>query len=70
VVASSSPANLGVPTGNLWAVGNAAYNPVANTLMSPVATSSAGGSQPHDNMSPYLTLNIGIALTGIFPSRS
>ena len=31
--------------------------------------SSVGGSQPHDNMMPYLVLNFVIALVGIFPSR-
>jgi microcystin-dependent protein len=31
--------------------------------------SSVGSSQPHDNRSPYLTLNYIIALQGIFPSR-
>jgi microcystin-dependent protein len=70
VTASSSAANLGVPTGNLWAAGNAAYNPVANTNMSPAAIPTAGGGQPHNNMPPYLVLNICIALVGIFPSRS
>lgn len=29
-----------------------------------------GGSQPHKNMMPYLTLNWVIAITGIFPARS
>jgi microcystin-dependent protein len=29
-----------------------------------------GGSQPHNNMQPYLAINYMIALTGIFPSRS
>lgn len=28
-----------------------------------------GGSQPHNNMMPYLTLNWVIALAGIFPAR-
>lgn len=40
-----------------------------NTAMSPSAISQTGGSQPHNNMAPYLTLNICIATTGIFPSR-
>ena len=30
----------------------------------------AGGSQPHDNIQPYLAVNFCIALFGIFPSRS
>jgi microcystin-dependent protein len=29
-----------------------------------------GGSQPHDNMAPYLAINFGIALEGIYPTRS
>ena len=29
-----------------------------------------GGSQPHNNMQPYLTLNFCIALQGIFPPRT
>jgi microcystin-dependent protein len=29
----------------------------------------AGGSLPHNNLQPYLTLNFCIALQGIFPSR-
>jgi microcystin-dependent protein len=34
------------------------------------ALAPAGGSQPHSNMQPYLTLNFVIALAGIFPSRN
>jgi microcystin-dependent protein len=32
--------------------------------------SFAGGSQPHNNMQPYLTLNFCIALQGVFPPRT
>jgi microcystin-dependent protein len=32
--------------------------------------SATGGSQPHNNMQPYLTLNYIIALEGIYPSRN
>jgi microcystin-dependent protein len=34
------------------------------------ALSIAGGSLPHNNMMPYLTLNFNIALQGVFPPRS
>jgi microcystin-dependent protein len=34
------------------------------------ATSITGGSLPHNNMMPYLTLNFCIALQGIFPPRT
>jgi microcystin-dependent protein len=38
-------------------------------LMDPQAAGMAGGSQPHNNLQPYLTLNFIIALQGIFPPR-
>jgi microcystin-dependent protein len=69
-VGSSTPANLGNPTGNLWATGNAAYNPAANTGMSPAAIAGSGGGQSHENRSPFLTVNFCIALQGIFPSQN
>jgi microcystin-dependent protein len=34
------------------------------------ATTAAGGSQPHENRMPFLTVNYVIALEGIFPSRN
>jgi microcystin-dependent protein len=48
------------------------YAPPDSNLVSLVAGSiaSAGGSQAHSNMQPYLTLNFCIALQGIFPSRN
>jgi microcystin-dependent protein len=47
------------------------YGPVqALTTLNPINVSSVGGSQPHNNMMPYLTLNFIIALQGIFPSQN
>ncbi len=43
---------------------------VAFTGTLPPATQVTGGSQPHENRQPFLTLNVCIALTGIFPSRN
>src|SRR5436309_1571031 len=40
-------------------------NPTAQ--MSPNAIGPTGGSQPHNNMMPYLTLSFCIALQGVFP---
>ncbi len=31
---------------------------------------SSGGSQPHENMQPYLCVTFIIALEGIFPSQN
>lgn len=41
-----------------------------NVTLSPNTISPAGGSQPHNNMMPYLTLNFCIALQGVFPPRT
>ena len=40
-----------------------------NTTMNQGMISTAGGSQPHTNMQPYLCVNFCIAMVGIFPSR-
>ncbi|HTX93256.1 MAG TPA: tail fiber protein [Anaerolineales bacterium] len=69
--ASSAAAGTGNPVGNFWADGGKnIYNSSTNATMAPQAVSSVGGSQSHDNMSPYLVLNFCIALQGIFPSRN
>jgi microcystin-dependent protein len=39
------------------------------TVMSSAAITSVGGSQPHENMSPYLVTNFIISLFGIYPSQ-
>jgi microcystin-dependent protein len=54
-------------------VGGQVYqtNTSANmTTMAPQALAIAGGSLPHNNMMPYLTLSFCIALQGVFPPRS
>jgi len=40
------------------------------TNFAPQALAPAGGSLPHNNMQPYLTLNFCIALQGVFPPRT
>lgn len=69
-VGSTTHANLGSPAGNLWATGNAGYNPTFNVSMNPACIVPFGGSQAHENRSPFLTLNFCIALQGIFPSQT
>lgn len=58
------------PAGLLWADQPSAYSTAANTTMDPSTCLPTGGSQPHENMSPYLALNFVIALQGIFPSQN
>lgn len=47
------------------------YTKTATPLvqMAAQAITYTGGSQPHNNLMPYLTLNFCIALQGIFPQR-
>lgn len=42
----------------------------ATTGLAPQSITMAGGSQPHNNMQPYLTLNYCIATAGAFPPRN
>ena len=46
------------------------YGQTANTTMAQMSLSMAGGSQPHNNMQPYLAINWCIATVGIYPSRN
>ena len=42
----------------------------ATTGLAPQSITMAGGSQPHNNLQPYLTLNYCIAMAGAFPPRN
>jgi microcystin-dependent protein len=42
----------------------------ALTAMNAITVNHVGGSQAHNNMQPYTTLNFCIALQGLFPSRN
>lgn len=61
------------PTGNSLArsAEAAVYSPAGPppTLMAPLMLLPTGGNLPHNNMSPYNTLNMCIALQGVFPPR-
>lgn len=46
------------------------YGPSSQVVMATDLVANAGGSQPHENMPPYLALNYVIALQGIFPSQN
>lgn len=75
LTATNDLANASVPGGAVPAAkgrgGMSRYGPAGGaTPMGPGALASTGGSQPHDNMQPFLVLNWVIALQGIFPSRN
>ncbi|WP_322417153.1 phage tail protein [Mesorhizobium huakuii] len=57
MLSQSQGANLFAAASNLQAMAGGTIAPV-------------GGSQPHQNMQPFLTLSFCIALQGIFPSQT
>jgi microcystin-dependent protein len=67
---STASATQGTPSGNVLGKTttpiygtNATTRPLGGTL-------PAGGSQPHDNMMPFLAVNFIIALEGVFPQQN
>jgi microcystin-dependent protein len=69
---AANAASVSLPTGHLPGSATSApfYDGAPGTTMNPACVTNAGGSQPHENMSPYLVLNFCIAVQGIFPSRN
>lgn len=66
----NSNANSG-PNGHFFAASTSVYHAgPADTQLAPTTIANAGGSQPHANQQPFLTLSFAIALQGIFPSQN
>jgi len=85
VTISEMPAHIHGPVGastlNTGQAGGCANNSNATSTQNPYETTgdaaaapgtitNTGGSQPHNNLQPYLVLNFIIALVGIFPSQN
>ena len=67
--AAGDNSTTNLPGGNLLASAANMYGDASNlTTLIPTSVSQVGGSQPHLNMQPFLTLSFCIALQGIFPS--
>lgn len=70
----SATSFLAPPPGSRSSPGKAIYATATQYASGPLTMNAqqagpAGGSQPHNNMAPYLVLNYCIALTGVFPQR-
>jgi microcystin-dependent protein len=67
-----SPAGAFPATATSTQAGVSVYGPsTGNTVaINPNSILPAGGSQPHDNMQPFLVINFIISLFGIFPSQT
>lgn len=69
---ADGPGNSADPKGNGLGVapGKKYYNATADTAMAPINENliqMAGGSQPHNNMQPFLCINFIICIEGIYP---
>ena len=69
LVGADNPATTNVATGNYLGQRANVYGAATNLVaLASSEIGSAGNSQAHLNMQPFLTLNFTIALQGIFPS--
>ena len=69
--ASTAVGNSPIAASNVIAEADNLFAAADNlTSLLPATVSNVGGSQPHLNMQPFLTLNFCIALQGIFPSQT
>jgi len=73
---TTSKADQTSPAGHVWSKAQAGrqplpmYSATAGAPMDAQALAVSGGSVPHNNMMPYLTLTFIIALQGVYPPRS
>ncbi len=72
--ANNAPGTQVGPDNGVWASTSPSLNNYSNVApsvnMDPAACGSSGGSQPHDNMVPFLAVNFILSLFGIFPSQT
>lgn len=71
--AANMPGTAASPFGASWGVQTATRSYATGTpsaAMNAAAVRARGNGQPHENRSPYLVVNICIALQGLFPSQN
>jgi len=75
-LATTNNGNSTTPAASIWSnfPDGAVYNTTLGTPpsanLNPSAIGSTGGSQPHDNMMPFLCISFIISLFGIFPTQN
>ena len=76
VAPATGGTNVNIAAGNYLSnsapaeIYNAGAGSPGLVALHPGSLANVGGSQPHENRQPLLTLTFGIALVGIFPSRN
>jgi microcystin-dependent protein len=71
-IASTDPGDQSTPVNNFWSAtftGDQIYDPAitANGTMNSTLIGGTGGSQPHENMAPFLCISFIISLFGVYP---
>ncbi len=72
-IASAAAGSASAPQGAVLAttVGNIYHSqPTSLVPLGTASVTAVGGSQPHENMQPFLCMNYIISLFGIFPSQT
>src|ERR1041385_4246870 len=71
-LAAPGVGNSNTPANSVWApsTGSAYSNAAPTVNMAAAACGSSGGSQPHDNMLPFLVINFILSLFGVFHSQT
>jgi microcystin-dependent protein len=72
LAANSGSGTQAGPTGGVWAGSTLnQFSTATNShTMDPSTITATGGSQPHDNMPPFLVINFIVALDGIYPTQN
>lgn len=71
--ATQDNADVAIPSASssfAGSTGGTLYQSSADSTLAPQALTPAGGGLPHNNLQPYLVVNLCIALQGVFPPRS
>ncbi|MGZ3837493.1 MAG: phage tail protein [Flavisolibacter sp.] len=71
VVSAAASGQSDNPAGNVWggSTGGLPYSASPGTLtMNAGSIQASGGSQPHENMTPFLVVSYIIAIEGVYPS--
>jgi microcystin-dependent protein len=70
-VIASGDAGDSNDTGNAFlGSGQMVFSPTPHIALNTLTDASVGGSQPHDNLQPFLVINFVISLFGVFPSQT
>jgi microcystin-dependent protein len=72
---TTDPGDQSTPVNNFWSAaftGDQIYDPAitANGTLNTTLIQQSGGSQPHENVAPFLCISFILSLFGVFPSQN